>query len=64
MSVQILLLTFNIILVSPAMVGVFPEGGPFEWAVIFTAAAQGAGQMVMVSAGALSSPPHVARLHR
>ena len=49
MSVQIALLIFNIILVSPAMAGVLPEGGPFEWAVIFTAAAQGAGQMVMVS---------------
>lgn len=48
MSVQIALLIFNIILVSPALAGVLPEGGPFEWAVIFTSAAQGAGQMVMV----------------
>lgn len=54
MSVQILLLVLNIILVSPALAGVLPEGGPFEWAVIFTAAAQGAGQMVMVSLQALA----------
>jgi hypothetical protein len=49
MSVQIALLITNIILVSPALAGVLPEGGPFEWAVIFTSAAGGAGQMVMVS---------------
>lgn len=62
MSVQIILLIFNIILVSPAMAGVLPQGGPFEWAVVFTAAAQGAGQMVMVSSLSLlpfSKPPRL-----